>query len=118
MLTVSGVNLDAFAAIWVERWLKYGGGLIADPVQAKISVSMSFDNWRWKSEWPTQRQWHDGWMVGRWRELGDLLDLIPGLREAVVDHVMEHGRPYGSEGWRAMTRVGKHRQRAGPSVLP
>lgn len=110
------VNLSDLAAHWVERWLLYGGGLIADLDAAKLSVSMSFDHWRWQSEYPFQRHWHDGWMVGRWRELSDLLPLIEGLREAVIDHVAEHGQDYGPSR-KAMFRIGKHRQGEGPSQL-
>lgn len=100
-------DAPSLAAYWVDRWLKYGGGLIANSETAKLSISMSMERWRWRHGPHQQRLWHDGWMVGRWRELGDLLDAVPGLYEAVVDHVMEHGEPYGANG-RALYRTGEH----------
>jgi hypothetical protein len=101
------VSLDELAAIWVERWLVYGGGLIADSHTARLSVSMRMDDWRWRSHYAAQRHWHNGWMTGRWRELSELMELIPGLYDAVVAHVLEHGQP-GGVGSKCMTRRGPH----------
>jgi hypothetical protein len=90
------------AAIWAERWLKYGGGLVVDQHGGGLQLSTGI--WRrserWRSRHPTlhQRQWHDAWAVGLWRKLSDLATLIPGLREAIIDHVAANGQPYG-EGW-------------------
>jgi hypothetical protein len=87
--------LADLAALWVERWLEYGGMLVWNENSNKLQISMRMD-WRraprgtalWERQ---QRLWHDGWMVGRWRELGELCSRVPGLREAIIDHVAEKG---------------------------
>ncbi len=97
--------LERLAAIWVGRWLKYGGGLIVDAGCDNIQISMALDGSRWRrkpvagdrSKLP-QRLWHDGWTVGRWRELQELGREIPGLREAIIHNVALHGKkqPWGT----------------------
>ncbi|MEO6153396.1 MAG: hypothetical protein ABIT09_06620 [Croceibacterium sp.] len=96
--------LADLAAIWVERWLKYGGGLIVDVNCDKIQISKGELNWRHSRlnkapEYRRQAQWHDGWHVGRWRELADLCSLIPGLRAAIIEHVAQNGRDHGEHGY-------------------
>lgn len=100
-------DMKRLAAIWVERWLAYGGGLVANTETGGLSISMRMDQWRWKHGEVRQRLWHDGWMTGRWRELQELMELIPGLREAMVDHVADHGEDYGPD-CRTMYRPGPH----------
>lgn len=87
--------LADLAAVWVERWRRYGGSLIVDANCDKVQIGMSMDwnrrpigpeSWR-----PMQRHWHDGWFVGRWRELGELVTHVPRLREAIIHHVALHG---------------------------
>lgn len=103
------VDLAALAAIWVERWLTYGGGLIVDANCDKIQISMREDGWSWRHKSPNNqtwnRLWHDGWVVGRWRELNELAQLVPGLREAIIDHVALNGALW-PDGGRAMWRAG------------
>lgn len=91
--------LERLAAIWVDRWLKYGGGLRVEAHCDSVQISMSLDGRRWrhpargKTGWERQRRlWHDGWTVGRWRELQELGREIPGLREAIIHHVALHGQ--------------------------
>lgn len=102
----TAIDIDALAAIWVQRWLAYGGGVIVDLSAATASISMSLDGRRWRRpahgkgpKVPDQRLWHDGWVVGRWRELQELCFLIPGLNEAIVDYVAEHGHKGGGRAW-------------------
>lgn len=59
---------------------------------------MREEGWRSEHEELWQRHWHDGWKVGRWRELGELAKLVPGLRGAIIHHVALHGQlgPNGS----------------------
>ena len=88
--------LSDLAAIWVERWLKYGGGLILDPNCDRLQISMR-DDWRrkppGKARWQRDdARWHDGWHVGRWRELNELAALVPGLRGAIIEHVAQVGQ--------------------------
>lgn len=97
-------DIDALAAIWVERWLAYGGGLIVDGNCDKLQISMAEQGWRHSASAPTwKRNWHDGWQVGRWRELSELARLVPGLRSAIVEHVAQNGEPWPGGG-RVMSR--------------
>ena len=91
----SEAMLAALAAVWVDRWCKYGGGLIVDRDCNNIQISMRMD-WRrpktGKEPWERRQSlWHDGWQVGRWRELQELCGEVPGLRGAIIDHVALHG---------------------------
>jgi hypothetical protein len=88
--------LEQLAAVWVKRWLAYGGGLVADPDCLSIQMDMRETGWRRKGAYKWQRNWHDGWKVGRWRELGELVTHVPGPREAIIQHVTLHGAPYGA----------------------
>lgn len=99
------VDLDQLAAIWVDRWLKYGGGVIAHAEHGLATISMNLDGSRWRCRRPhrTQHHWHDGWTVGRWRELQELLELIPGLDDAIAAYVVENGESY-ADGRRVMQR--------------
>ena len=93
--------LARLAGIWVDRWLKHGGGLIVDANCDTIQISMRMDSKPWRRKatgpLPKQRLWHDGWNVGRWRELQELASEVPGLREAIIHHVALHGKqqPWG-----------------------
>lgn len=91
--------LERLAATWVDRWLKYGGGIRIDQHCDTAQISMNVDGGRWrrkphgKESWQRQqRLWQDGWNVGRWRELQELGREIPGLREAIIHHVALHGQ--------------------------
>ena len=54
-------------------------------------MALHSDLWRSRNPYG-QRLWHDGWKVGRWRELSELAVLVPGLRGAILDHVALHGK--------------------------
>lgn len=103
----AAVPLADLAAIWVERWLTYGGGLIANSETAGLSISMRMDQWRWRHGEAYQRHWHDGWMTGRWRELQEIIELVPGLQAAIVEHVARHGIDAGPNR-KQMERTGAH----------
>lgn len=87
-------GLDLFAAAWLERWLAHGGtmivnpdgtgqsGLPADDPNAKEPPDGLSDSSR-----EYHRTFSDGIYIGRTRELLDLLELVPGGREAVKAHV-------------------------------
>lgn len=79
------------AAVWVDRWLKYGGGLVVDADADTIQISMRESGWRLGGLQPWQRHWKDGWQIGRWRELSELCGAVPGLRAAIIHHVVLHG---------------------------
>jgi hypothetical protein len=109
--------LADLAAIWVERWLAYGGSLVVDPNCDRVSISMNLDTFERKPFGPEpwrrwQRHWTDGWLTGRWRELSELCGLVPGLREAIIHHVALHGAPCGG-GYKCMTHAG---DRLGPQA--
>ena len=104
-------GLDLFAAAWLERWLKLGGSMIAKPDGGGYSyclanvedvpgyVPPSEELPPEQREW--RRTWDDGMFIGRTRELLDLLELVPGGREAVKAHV----RQYPSAVYRDRTAV-------------
>lgn len=86
-------GLDLFAAAWLERWLKHGGCFTVNPdgtgtMFARVSASDAPDFEPlpdWADDW--HRGLSEGMFTGRTRELMDLLELVPGGREAVKAHV-------------------------------
>lgn len=102
-----GPWLEAMAGEWVERWLAHGGWLIADANCDKVSLGMRLNSSVWrvkKRELHVDNLWHDGWKVGRWRELGEMAGYVPGLRVAIIHHVALNGTPDPS-GSTCMTRT-------------
>ena len=84
--------LADLAGVWVERWLAHGGYLIVDANCDRVSLGMRMHSGLWRSKNPWgQRLWHDGWKVGRWRELNEMAEYVPGLYGAIVHHVTLHG---------------------------
>lgn len=90
-------GLDLFAAAWLERWLAHGGQLTVNPdgtgdMFARVNCS-DVPGYEpppagWTEEQQCRRREIDDWMLcGRTRELMDLLNLVPGGREAVKAHV-------------------------------
>ena len=73
--------LATLAAVWVNHWLQYGGSLIVDKDCDAVQIGMRQGRWRREKHLPMPL-WHDGWIVGRWRMLSDLVETTPGLREA------------------------------------
>ena len=83
-------GLDLFAAAWLERWQSFGGHVYVDADTGRPSLMMPMPGIGGHPEiqgegW--QRDWNDGFDTGRWRELHDLLQLVPGGPEAVAAHV-------------------------------
>lgn len=87
------VPMPMLAAIWVDRWLAYGGSLLVDSHRDGVALGMRerrYDE-AVKSTYLFQHFWRRGWNVGRWRELSDLSALIPGLHDAIIRHVELNG---------------------------
>lgn len=86
-------GLDLFAAAWLERWLHHGGSFTVNPdgtgcMFARVNSSDSPNQEpmpETASDWA--RAMAEGMFTGRTRELMDLLELVPGGREAVKAHV-------------------------------
>ena len=83
-------GLDLFAAAWLERWQSFGGNVFVDRESGKASLCMPMPGVGGHAEiqgegW--QRDWNDGYDTGRWRELEELLRLVPGGMKAVAAHV-------------------------------
>lgn len=86
-------GLDLFAAAWLERWLHHGGSLAVNPdgsgqMFARVSSSDSPNHEplpEGASDWC--QAFVEGQFTGRTRELMELLELVPGGREAVKAHV-------------------------------
>ena len=91
--------LSDLASIWVERWLAHGGTLFANPEAGTVQISMRLD-WRRKTpagapSWQREgSRAYDMWNTGRWRELSELCGLIPGLKQAIIAHIEQHGQPW------------------------
>lgn len=84
--------LADLAGVWVERWLAHGGWLIVDANCDAVSMGVAMRNHPWRSKNPRGRRlWHDGWKVGRWRELHEMAGYVPGLCAAIVHHVALNG---------------------------
>jgi hypothetical protein len=87
--------LEIQAKVWVERWLDRGGSVIVGASRDTGQIAMSLDT-------PAKHRggvgdhilWHDGCHVGHWRELEELVRVVPGLREAVIHHVALNGHLY------------------------
>lgn len=96
-------GLDLFAAAWLERWIAHGGGMIVNPdgtghMYARVDADDAPGYQEPPAEWPAEqrdeRRRIDNWMfIGRTRELMDLLELVPGGREAVKAHVRAYRLP-------------------------
>ena len=86
-------GLDLFAAAWLERWLHHGGSLTVNPdgtghMFARVSSSDSPNHEPLPDNASdSYRDFVEGQFNGRTRELMDLLELVPGGREAVKAHV-------------------------------
>lgn len=92
----AAVGLDLFAAAWVERWTLHGGSITVDTsgndhMFARVNSSdipgyelpaTLTDEERYR-----RRQVDDLMLSGRTRELLELLEFVPGGREAVKAHV-------------------------------
>jgi hypothetical protein len=86
-----------FAAAWLERWLVHGGSVMAKPdgsgsmfipVSSRDVPGYQEPPENWTDEQRDARREVDDWMLcGRTRELMDLLEIVPGGREAVKAHV-------------------------------
>jgi hypothetical protein len=86
-------GLDLFAAAWLERWQSFGGVVFVDLVTGKPSTMMPKPGVGGRPDIEGEgyaREWKDGYETGRWRELDDLLRLVPGGTEALAAHVMRY----------------------------
>jgi hypothetical protein len=93
-------GLDLFAAAWLERWLAHGGTMTVNPdgsgnVHCRVNASDVEGYQEPPADWPEeQRQrrmsWDNAMFIGRTRELLDLLDMVPGGRDAVKAHVRSY----------------------------
>lgn len=93
----AGVALGALAEVWVKQWLEHGGSLIAYRDADRLQIGMRmYDGagWRTKTKVLHDQRWYEGWIVGRWRQLSDLVGVVPGLQAALVQYVRAHGQPY------------------------
>ena len=99
-------GLDTFAAAWVDRWLANGGSVILDSSGRSWlhCVASADDVLGYEpppADWPEWRktnrtQFDDYMLCGRQRELMDLLETVPGGRDAVKEHVRRFpSRAYG-----------------------
>lgn len=90
-------GLDLFAAAWLERWTALGGSMMVHPDgsgQTGIHVNVT-DVPGYKpppEHWSKASRQHrmdvDEWMfTGRTRELLELLEMVPGGKDAVKAHV-------------------------------
>ena len=91
--------IEGIASVWVGRWLEHGGSLIIDANCDHVQIGMR-EGWRRDRGHP-EPTWRDGWIVGRWRTLWDLVDDIPGLSAAIIHHVALNGKD-GGDGRRIM----------------
>jgi hypothetical protein len=89
----AAIGLDLFAAAWTERFVALGGSMTVNPdgtgnTWLPADAPRATTNNDLPAAVRDRRQaWEDGNFVGRTRELLDLLDLVPGGREAVKAHV-------------------------------
>ena len=90
-------GLDLFAVAWTERFLALAGSLLSSAdgtAQMYLRVNAS-DVPGYEpppEEWPAEllerrRTWEDAMFTGRTRELMDLLEMVPGGRDAVKRHI-------------------------------
>lgn len=87
--------LADLARVWADRWIDRGGDLIVDPGCDNIQISMSMDTpARHRSGVGDHVLWHDGCHVGHYRELEEIVRLVPGLREALIHLVASSGYRY------------------------
>ncbi|MGZ3249406.1 MAG: hypothetical protein ACXWIW_06730 [Croceibacterium sp.] len=91
--THTDAGLDLFAAAWLERWQSFGGTVFVDRDSGAASLIMPEPGIGGRPELEGEgrlRDWNDGYGTGRWRELEDLLLLVPGGRAAVAVHVVRY----------------------------
>jgi len=88
--TKTAPGLDLFAATWLDRWQSIGGTVLVDGETHAVSLLVSlqddhrdFDGDAW------HRQWRNGYDTGRWHELQEMLELVPGGMKAVAAHVLK-----------------------------
>jgi hypothetical protein len=77
----AATGLDLFAAAWLERWNSYGGTVTV--LENGSAMTGSF----LPEQTGPHADWERGRHVGATRELLDLLDLVPGGKQAVAAHV-------------------------------
>lgn len=93
MTPASADGLDLFAAAWIERWQSFGGSVSLELQTEKLALMMPMPGFDGRPEIEGEgstRTWNDGYETGRWRELHDLLKLVPGGRDAVAAHVRQY----------------------------
>lgn len=91
-------GLDLFAAAWLERFTAHGGSVTVhgegrlsffSPSSPHDAPSYEPPPANWTDEQKERRRELDHWtFLGRQRELEELLDIVPGGREAVMAHVL------------------------------
>jgi hypothetical protein len=79
----------------MERWKSFGGYVFVDNETGAVSTGMPMPGHGGHAKiegegGSYQHTWLDGFDAGRWRELYDLLELIPGGFDALGAHVLEY----------------------------
>lgn len=93
-------GLDLFVAAWLERWRAFHGTVFLDLGTGKISAGFPMPGCGGRPDIEGEgraRDWQDGYEHGRIRELLDLLQLIPGAKEALADHVRRYPEAMGGD---------------------